>query len=110
MASEHVQTITDANFQSEVVQDPGLVLVDFWAAWCAPCRRLAPIVDEVAADLRGTVKVGKLNVDDNPDLARRFNVRSIPTVMLFNEGHVVETMVGLVDKQQLTRVIAEHLS
>ena len=110
MVSEDVQTITDSNFQAEVLQDPGLVLVDFWAAWCGPCRRLAPIVDAVASDLRGKVKVGKVNVDENPDTARQFNIRSIPTVMLFNAGRVVETIVGLVDRQHLTRAITRHRS
>jgi thioredoxin 1 len=110
MVSEHIPTITDSNFQAEVLQDPGLVLVDFWAAWCGPCRRLAPIVDVVASDLRGRVKVGQLDVDENPDAARHFNTRSIPTVMLFNDGRVVETIVGLTDKQHLTRIIAGHRS
>jgi thioredoxin 1 len=110
MVSEDVQTITDSNFRAEVLEDRGLVLVDFWAAWCGPCRRLGPTVDAVATDLRGSVKVGKLNVDENPETARDFNIRSIPTVMLFNQGRVIETIVGLVDRQQLTRVITGHLS
>jgi thioredoxin 1 len=108
--SETIKTITDSSFPKEVLQDRGLVLVDFWAAWCGPCQRLAPIVDAVAGDLRGSVKVGKLNVDENPETAHHFNVRSIPTVMLFKQGRIVETIVGLVDKQHLTSVIAGHLS
>lgn len=110
MVSEDVQTITEANFQVEVLEEPGLVLVDFWAPWCGPCRRLSPIVDAVAAELRGTVKVGKVNVDENPAAAHAYNVRSIPTVLLFKQGQVVETIVGLVDKQQLTRVVADQRS
>jgi thioredoxin 1 len=110
MVSEDVQTITDSNFRSEVLEDRGLVLVDFWAPWCGPCQRLGPVVDAVADDLRDSVKVGKLNVDENPETARHFNVRSIPTVMLFKQGRIVETIVGLVDKQHLTSVIAGHLS
>jgi thioredoxin 1 len=110
MVSEDVQTITDGNFQAEVLDEGGLVLVDFWAGWCGPCRRLAPIVDAVATELRGRVKVGKLNVDDNPEAAGRFRVRSIPTLMLFKEGRAIELVVGLVDQPHLMRVIAGHLS
>lgn len=110
MATNGVQTITDSNFQKEVLEDRGLVLVDFWAAWCGPCRRLGPIVDAVASDLSGRVKVWKLNVDENPGTANHFNVRSIPTVMLFSEGRVVETIVGLVDRQYLTGVVSGYLS
>jgi thioredoxin 1 len=110
MGPADVQTITDSTFRGEVLEDGGLVLVDFWAAWCGPCRRLGPIVDAVATDLRGQVKVGKLNVDENPETMNHFAVRSIPTLMLFKRGRVVETIVGLVEKQHLTHAIAEHLS
>ncbi|HWK30777.1 MAG TPA: thioredoxin [Terriglobales bacterium] len=110
MAGNGVRTITDSTFQTEVLEDRGLVLVDFWAAWCGPCRRLGPIVDAVASDLSGRVKVGKVNVDENPDAANQFNIRSIPTLMLFREGRVVETLVGVIDRQDLTRVVAGHLS
>jgi thioredoxin 1 len=110
MVSEDVQGITDANFQQEVLETGGLVLVDFWADWCGPCRRLAPTVDAIASELRGKVKVVKLNVDENPKAVEQFRIRSIPTLMLFNAGRVVEITVGLVDKTHLTRVVTAHLS
>jgi thioredoxin 1 len=108
MASEHVQTFTDANFEDTVIKAPGAVLVDFWAEWCGPCRRLSPTVDAVATDFNGRLVVGKLNVDDNPSTAMRFSVRGIPTLLLFKEGKIVESVVGLVDKDHLTRLLEKH--
>jgi thioredoxin 1 len=86
------------------------VLVDFWAPWCAPCRRLAPIVDTVASELRGRLKVVKVDIDTNIEIAGRFGVRSIPTLMLFKQGRAIEVMVGLVSHADLTRAILPHVA
>jgi thioredoxin 1 len=109
MASEKVQTITDANFDT-TVNGGKPVLVDFWAEWCGPCKRLAPTVDELASDYDGKVVVGKLNVDDNPNTAFKFSIRGIPTLLLFKGGQVVEQVVGLADKDSLKKVIDKHVA
>ena len=109
MASEKVQTLTDGNFDQSVIKSAQLVLVDFWAEWCGPCRRLAPTVDELATDYDGRVVVGKLNVDDNPNVAFRYSIRGIPTLLLFKGGEIVETVVGLADKAALKKLIDKHV-
>jgi thioredoxin 1 len=109
MASEKVQTLTDSNFDQSVVKSPQPVLVDFWAEWCGPCRRLAPTVDELATDYDGRITVGKLNVDDNPNTAFRYSIRGIPTLLLFKGGQIVEQIVGLADKDSLRRLIDKHV-
>lgn len=108
MVSEDVRIVSDANFQETVLDAPGLVLVDFWAPWCGPCKRLAPALEAAASELRGQATVVKLNVDENPGAAERFNIRSIPTVMLFKAGRVVDVMIGMVEKKQLTRAVSAH--
>jgi thioredoxin 1 len=109
MASEKVQTLTDGNFDQSVIKASQLVLVDFWAEWCGPCRRLAPTVDELATDYDGRVVVGKLNVDDNPNVASRFSIRGIPTLLLFKGGEIVEQVVGLADKASLKKLLDKHV-
>jgi len=94
-------TVTDASFESEVLKSATPVLVDFWAAWCGPCRMQGPIVEEVAQELGGKAKVGKLNVDENPTTAQKFNVMSIPTLILFKDGMVVKQFVGVQSKETL---------
>ncbi len=85
---------TDGNFQSEVLESDQLVMVDFWATWCGPCRQIAPVIDELAREFEGEVKIGKLDVDANRDSAMKYQVSSIPTIMLFKNGQVVDTVLG----------------
>ena len=109
MASEKIQTLTDANFEQTVNQSSTPILVDFWAEWCGPCRRLAPTVDELATDYHGRVVVAKMNVDENPATPMRFSIRGIPTLLLFKGGQIVEQIVGLADKDSLKRLIDKHV-
>jgi thioredoxin 1 len=107
MASDKVKTVTDGDFGESVKS--GLVLVDFWAEWCAPCRRLAPTVDQLAEDYHGRLTVAKMNVDENPVTPPNFMIRGIPTLLLFKDGDLKETIVGLADKSDLVRMIDKHL-
>ena len=109
MASDKIQIFTDGNFDQTVVQSDKPVLVDFWAEWCGPCRRLAPIVDSLATDYEGRVTVGKLNVDENPNTAGRFSIRGIPTILIFKGGDIVESVVGLADKDHFKRLLDKHV-
>lgn len=102
-------TLTDADFDESVLKSPVPVLVDFWAEWCGPCRMIAPTVEALAAENAGEVIVGKLNVDNNPNTAMQFGVRSIPTLLLFKGGEVVESVVGLADKGQLQALLDKHI-
>ena len=96
-------TVTDATFAAEVERSPLPVVVDLWAAWCGPCRIIAPVIDELAAAMAGRARFAKLNIDENPATATRFNVRSIPTLLVFKEGREVDRIVGVVPKSELTR-------
>ncbi len=107
MASENVSTFTDDNFDSEVIGSNVPVLVDFWAEWCQPCRMLAPTIDEIANDFAGSVKVGKVDIDDNRAVSAKFGIRSIPTVLLFKNGEPVKQFVGLTQKADLAAAIEE---
>jgi len=92
---------TDSNFESEVIQSEVPVLVDFWAVWCAPCKMIAPIVEELAGELDGKVKIGKVDVDNNPGTAAKYAIRSIPTLMIFKNGEVVDHIVGVQPKKNI---------
>ena len=109
MANNTMQTFTDSNFEETVIKAGGPVLVDSWAEWCGPCKRLAPTVEALAGDYAGRLTVGKLNVDDNPNTASKFQIRGIPALLLFKGGRVVESVVGLAQKDDLKRVIDKHL-
>ncbi|MBO5564698.1 MAG: thioredoxin [Lachnospiraceae bacterium] len=100
-------TITKNNFQSEVLESQIPVLVDFWAPWCGPCRMVGPVVEEIAKEKEGIVKVGKINVDEEPDLAAQFGVASIPTLILFKDGEVADKTIGAQSKDALEKFISE---
>ena len=101
--AEHTLTFTDDSFSSDVLDADQPVLVDFWAPWCGPCRALTPAINDLAETYAGRVKVGKVNVDDNPEVAQQYGVRSIPTLLIIQDGDVVEQIVGAVPKEQLAK-------
>lgn len=100
---------TDASFDTDVVNSDGLVLVDFWAAWCGPCKAIAPVLEELAEDYQGRVKIVKVDVDANPQSAARFGIRSIPTLFVFKNGERVETVVGGHPKSEFAALLDKHL-
>lgn len=109
MASDKVLEFTDANFATDVLQASEPILVDFWATWCAPCKALTPVIEELAAEFDGKVKIGKVNVDENPETPGKYGVRGIPTLILFKDGKVVDQLVGAVPKSQLQELINKGL-
>jgi len=109
MEATHPVAVTDATFAQEVEQYPGLAIVDFWATWCGPCHMVAPILEQLAAEHQGKIKVVKLDVDANQRTAMRFNVRSIPSILFFKDGRHVDTLVGAYPKPAFDQKIQQHL-
>jgi thioredoxin 1 len=107
--SEYVNDVGDQNFESDVLKSDQPVLVDFWAAWCAPCRMLAPTVEAVAEKYAGNARVVKLNVDDNPSVSQRYGIKGIPTLILFKNGKEEERVVGATSKEAISRMIEKHV-
>lgn len=107
--SEYITNISDDSFEEDALNAAGPVLVDYWAEWCGPCKMIAPVLDEIARDYQGKVKVCKLNIDHNQDTPARFGVRGIPTLMLFKNGNVEATKVGALSKSQLAAFLDSHL-
>ena len=109
MASQNLLEVTDANFESDVLKSSLPVLIDFWAVWCAPCRAIAPHVDALAAQFDGKIRVGKCDIDANPQVPTRYDVRSIPTLLMFKDGQVVGQVVGAVPRAKLEELVKKAL-
>lgn len=107
--SQHIHYVTDANFDTEVLQSTTPVLVDYWAEWCGPCKMIAPILDEIATEYGERLKVAKLNIDENQITPPKYGIRGIPTLMLFKNGNIEATKVGALSKSQLTAFIDSHI-
>ena len=110
MASEHVIQINKDNWENEVITSSTPVLVDFWAEWCGPCRAIAPVLEELGTELNGQLKIAKVNVDENPELASQFGIRSIPTLLVLKDGEVKEQLVGAMSKSALQAKLEPHLA
>jgi len=109
MASNGILNLNDAIFDSEVLKSEIPVLVDFWAPWCGPCRILAPLVQEISNSYTGRIKVGKINVDENHETTMKYGIRSIPTIIIFKDGHALEQIIGAVPKTEIERIINKAL-
>ena len=107
--SEHILKLDEENFDEKIQQHEGPILVDFWAGWCAPCKVIAPSLEQIAEELVGQAHVAKVDVDANGNLANRFGIRSIPTLMVFKQGRVVDQLVGAAPKDQIRRMVDKHL-
>lgn len=101
--------LTDTNFAAEAMETDKLVVIDFWAAWCGPCRMLAPIVEDLASEYKETAVIGKLDVDNNPEVSTKFGIRSLPTILFLKNGEIVDKQVGLTTKQNLSKIIDSHI-
>jgi thioredoxin 1 len=109
LSGDRILTLTEDDFDDRITGSDTPVLVDFWATWCAPCKIIAPALDEIAAEMGDRARVAKVNVDENGDLANRFGIRSIPTLMVFKRGRVVDQMIGAAPKDQIKRMVEKHL-
>lgn len=107
--SEHIVNVTDDSFDAEVLSSDTPVLVDYWAEWCGPCKMIAPVIDQLADEYNGKLKVAKLNIDENPNTPPKYGIRGIPTLMLFKNGEVEATKVGSLSKTQLTEFLGSHI-
>ena len=107
--SEQILYVTDATFEAEVINSPDPVLVDYWAEWCGPCKMIAPILEEIAHEYTGKVRIAKLNIDDNPQTPPKYGIRGIPTLMLFKDGNVEATKVGALSKSQLAAFLDSNI-
>ena len=107
--SEHIHYVTDGTFAAEVLESPQPVLVDYWAEWCGPCKMIAPILDEIADQYAGRLKIAKLNIDENQATPPKFGIRGIPTLMIFKNGNVEATKVGALSKSQLTAFVDSNI-
>jgi thioredoxin 1 len=107
--SDNIINVTDDSFENDVLKASGAVLVDFWAPWCGPCKQIAPILTEIAADMGDKITIAKIDIDDNPNTPGKYGVRGIPTLMVFSDGNVQGTKVGAVTKGKLVDFINEHL-
>lgn len=107
--SNQTMAVTDTSFESDVINSDMPVLVDFWAPWCGPCKMIAPVLEEIAKEKAGKLKIAKVDVDENPEIAAKYGVRGIPTLLLVKNGNVVMTKVGALSKHQLEQALAEHL-
>ena len=110
MASPQIVHLTEDSFDETIKNAQGPVLVDFWAAWCGPCKMIAPFLDQIAGEVEGKATVAKVNVDDNGDLSARFGIRSIPTLMVFKEGRVVDQITGALPKDQIRNLLQKHMA
>lgn len=109
MASADTIEITDDNFEAEILNSDTPALVDFWAVWCGPCRQIAPTVEALAAEYKGKLKVGKMNVDDHQQVPQKYGIRSIPTLLVFKDGQVVDQIIGAVPRHKLEDAVKKHL-
>lgn len=109
MTSEHVLTLNEDNFDETLQRRSHPILVDFWASWCGPCKAIAPSLEQLAEEMKGRALVGKVNVDENGDLANRFGIRSIPTLVVFKDGKVVDQCVGAAPKEQIRELLEKHI-